>query len=268
MNIQVIVQSLSEGVDPEIISSLEDDHSQLSKLLNVSENYDEHNDFENFISDLDDYPPTPILSPGIMRKYKLTFPESDDNVIQDSYSRVILRRNESTLGFPLDSLEGEESTVFMRSMKQLFMVRKLLGEQLGYLGIHCPINIRVYFIYSVIDSHYNGGMFAFWNSDRPDDMFIQGISKSLIYTLHSLFAPKTTPFPSLNSLLQPSIEKLARELGAKRIIVAPIGKQGEILTRYYGYTQTRDIYFPSLEILGRENILHDPDLYPVYEKYL
>jgi hypothetical protein len=221
----------------------------VSNLLGLSEAYDEHTNLDLFWEDIEEYPPSPKLSDRIISLFHNAFPDINLDLVQESYTRAISRREEPVL-------------------KQLFMVRKLLGEQLRYFDMKFVQKIRVYFVHATIDRNYYGGMFAFWNSDRKETLFIQGITKSLIFTLHSLFAPKTTPFSNLNSLLQPSIEELARTLKSNRILVAPIGKQGDILTRYYGYTLTRDIYFPSNKILGRENILHNPGLYPVYEKIL
>jgi hypothetical protein len=44
-----------------------------------------------------------------------------------------------------------------------------------------------------------------------------------------------TKFPRLNDLLVPEIEQLAKHVGVSRIIVDPIGKQGQILERFFGF---------------------------------
>lgn len=80
---------------------------------------------------------------------------------------------------------------------------------------------------------------------------IQGITKFLVPSLIALFYPeKEARLPRLNSILAPAIETVARSVGAKQIYVAPIGNQGNILVKHYGYHKTTNIIYPCKLIMG------------------
>lgn len=86
-----------------------------------------------------------------------------------------------------------------------------------------------------------GGIVIFYNMDYRDDnevpyIYIQEITKyPVIYIMDILYPEYTSHIPKLNSVLDPIIEDIGRELQAEYIYVNPIGKQGDILEKYYGY---------------------------------
>lgn len=96
-----------------------------------------------------------------------------------------------------------------------------------------------------LNQHLHGGVFVFWNPRYPNHVVMQGISKFLIPSLLSLLYPdQESRLIRLNSMLQPAVETVAHNVGAKQIYVAPIGKQGEILKKYYGYHITSKMMYP------------------------
>lgn len=159
--------------------------------------------------------------------------------------------------------EFDESRIYdLESLEHLMTTRDLLEEQDIYLNsiktytdngetITRPrwYDCQVYYIVAYLNEVEYGSIFAFWNEDQPDIVFIQAITKFLIPTLISLSVPKSNKLlPKLNEMLDLSIKLLAKRLGAKRILVAPIGKQGAILEKYYGYRRTEEQYFPCVDI--------------------
>lgn len=65
---------------------------------------------------------------------------------------------------------------------------------------------------------------------------IQEITKYTVVTLVSLMFPEYNMYiPKVNDILSTPIDTVARGVDADYIYVAPIGKQGGILQRYYGY---------------------------------
>lgn len=98
-----------------------------------------------------------------------------------------------------------------------------------------------------LDGHYFGSV-AFFQGEYS--MF-QGITKSLVYAFIAYFYPELAPSTKLNSILIPFLEDYARSRGVHRLYVAPIGKQEQILKKYYGFHECAPIpRFPSPLILG------------------
>lgn len=81
------------------------------------------------------------------------------------------------------------------------------------------------------------GSIAVYHVPGTDYLYIIHIAK----TWAGIFAELiwTGQFPKLNSLLIPEIETIARNFNAKYIYVVPIGKQGRLLERYYGFQLVR-----------------------------
>lgn len=123
--------------------------------------------------------------------------------------------------------------------------RNIVFEQLEYTTAD-EKNCQVWVLYAIFENkYYYGSIFAFYNSKNPDVLLIQGISKGITPILFSiLFPEKSKNLPKLNSLFDEPLEKLARELGVKRIVVAPIGKQGDILEKHYGFRRVPTIEYP------------------------
>ena len=132
----------------------------------------------------------------------------------------------------------DEYGSFPEKMKEEF--NKRLDEKLSSIE-----GCETYFIEAHLNGHLYGGIFAFYHGDYPDRIMIQGIVKYVTPTLFELLFPKhQKELVKLNSILAAPIETLARRLGAKYIYVRPIGKQGSILERFYGYKRTNDEYYP------------------------
>ena len=93
---------------------------------------------------------------------------------------------------------------------------------------------KIWIIAAKINDIPFGAVFAFLNNS--EELMIQGISKFIIPSLLSLIEPKLAQkLPKLNNLLLPSVETLARMYNLKLIVVNPVGKQGAILQKYYGF---------------------------------
>jgi hypothetical protein len=106
---------------------------------------------------------------------------------------------------------------------------------------------NIWLIVSTVNSCPYGAVFAFQNIDRPTDILIQGVSKFLIPYLFTMIKPElASRLPKLNSLLMPVVETLAKNVGADRILVEPIGKQGQILLKHYGFSKTLKFTHPCL----------------------
>ena len=79
----------------------------------------------------------------------------------------------------------------------------------------------------------------------------QGITKSLAHSLISYFYPERATTVKLNSVLIPALEEYCREKGVSKLYVAPVGRQGSILSKWYGFVECPPITsFPCSVILG------------------
>lgn len=101
-----------------------------------------------------------------------------------------------------------------------------------------------------------GGIFIFYNENTPESIVIQAITKYSISTVTSVYLD----IPSkLNTILDPIINDIGKQLNAKYIYVNPIGKQGQILERYYGYHPTNVMPqpYPSLaQTMGSQQVYY------------
>ena len=244
MEVLVRTTLLSDGVNDEIIDVIERSFKVISEILNVGEMIDESTNLEDFLSDLEDYPVKDKIPLDLVEAYTSKM-LGKQIILDDRYD-------------PSDD----------NKISKLFMVRKLLGEQLDYL--EDELNCEAYFVYTLINDTYYGGMFAFYNKERPDVLFIQGITKIFSPSIISIYYPEYDKLlPRLNSLLEPSIETLAKMLNADKILVVPIGKQGKILKKHYGYRRwTKDIYYPCESIAGYLNVTKGGGRYKAYVKYV
>lgn len=94
---------------------------------------------------------------------------------------------------------------------------------------------EIWFIISKINDQPFGGVFVF-HQPNSKEIMIQGISKFIVPTVLSMIDPVLmSKLPRLNSLVMPSIETIAKMIGAQRVVVNPIGKQGDILIKHYGF---------------------------------
>ena len=123
-----------------------------------------------------------------------------------------------------------------------------------------------------------GGVVIFYNSDysvlfdktRPDSngkhyIYIQGITKyPIIYLIDTLYPEYTSHLPKLNTILDPIIQQIGRELGASYIYVNPVGRQGEFLEKYYNYRS----YQGQLPLKSCSDILDPADEVTSYYKLL
>jgi hypothetical protein len=70
-------------------------------------------------------------------------------------------------------------------------------------------------------------------------IMIQAITKYPVITLFEETYPESRNLiPKLNTILDPVIQDVGRNFGAKYIYVDPIGRQGELLRKYYGYSKS------------------------------
>lgn len=254
MDILTSIYQISE-VPENLLDKLLEDQRILNKLLNL-EYYtaSEIKHIEDFLSDIEEYPIEPIL------------PTEIDNAVSN-FTRDIIGETMSISQLYKEAIEREDTVV----IESLLASRNILSEQSLYLEyeLEKEPDCSIWFITSQLSGCDYGGIFAFWNKKKPDILFIQGIAKYLATAFTSIFLPEfSKKIPSLNTVLQPPIESLARQLGADKIIVAPVGKQGEILRKHFGYRRVDHVYYPCQEIVGRENVMINTDRYKVYMKQI
>lgn len=232
MEVSIITYHLNE-VPTKLVDLLEEEHSQLSSLLSLGPYIDEGNSYESFLEDIEDYPIKTILPPSLVNQVR-TFLEDKELVIAYNYD------------------DGA-------SIKNLFYLRKLIGEQLTYFETDFEDECQVYYILVKVDGSPYGGVFCFYNpSLNKDILLFQGIVKYSIHTLISLYLPEyANRYPKLNSLLEEPIATLAKNLGAKELLVYPIGNQAKILKNHYGYQQGNLKYLPTEHLLGKLAIKAD-----------
>lgn len=156
------------------------------------------------------------------------------------------------------------------TLVRLMEARQILCEQLSYIEFGC--DCESWLVTAEIGGRLYGGIFVFYNRDRPGSVFIQAICKYFAPSMIGLLDAETaSTFPNLNSLLQPAVIKLARSIGAHKIYVAPVGKQEKILERHYGFVieecEAQDVY-PSQDIIGYDNIPMFGRAWKIYSKSL
>jgi hypothetical protein len=116
------------------------------------------------------------------------------------------------------------------------VVKNLLGAQLKVIndGSGCDM--------WRIEAYHNGSSYGsimvFYNAGS-NYIMIQEITKHLIPMVVELTFPEyKRDMPGLNSILMEPIHLIARELNAEYIYVHPIGKQGIILEKHFGFQRT------------------------------
>lgn len=254
MNLETNIYELAD-IPEHIVDFIQTDHSILSNILNLPSYIDEANNIESFHENFDQYPPLSQLPNDIIeRTNAYTISISNETIDVDRlYNKAII-----------DATEIED----LKIIDKIFRVRPLLGEQIGYFEIDDP-QCKIFYIMASINHQYYGGIFVFWNEQRPDIIFIQGITKFLVPSLVSILAPEYDKIlPRLNTVLSAAIETCAKMLGADKIMTVPIGRQGSILEKHYGYKKTDTVYYPCDDIMGKNNVLFNLDHYEVYVKYL
>lgn len=224
MDIRTSIYSIDE-VPEEIKSFLDESLDQINILLNLTDYGSDSRDAEDIMLDFDEYPFEQTLTP----------------YLEDLLDRNIAKKYESLVA------SGED--IDFSSVAKLAQIRNLVAEQNEYLYVS-EEGCEKFMITAHVDENFYGLIYCFFNKEYPDTILIQGISKTLKYTLTDFFEPNTYNYPKLNSILMSSIECLAKLLGAKRIVVAPIGRQGDILTKHYGFTKTDMIQYPCKIIQG------------------
>lgn len=263
MDINISIHDIPIDVSSEIYESLERDFHILNKFLGI-ENVDfmfhfttnsEYNDYKDNLD-------TEYL-----------FNTLRDPII--NYFRIVL---------DMDISSNYKMEIDMDKVNILIQTRNLIMEQLGYMNggretsksdtfyevsdlnaekEHDPkfyIGCKWWYIKGELNNYNYGGIFLFWNENNPNHVLIQGIAKSLVPTIASIFYPIYNKYlPKLNSILELGIESLSRRLNAKDIYVIPIGKQGDILEKHYGYEKVNmyninwdefNMRYPCVEILG------------------
>ena len=119
----------------------------------------------------------------------------------------------------------------------LFDIQNIIREQLYYVE-HETVSCQKIFVMVSWRDMPIGGVVIFYNSDadKKHYIYIQGITKyPVIYLIDTLYPQYTSHLPKLNTILDPIIQHIGRELGVSYIYVNPVGRQGEFLEKYYGY---------------------------------
>lgn len=258
INVTAEIYLLSD-IPEDIIKNLTDDYENLSRQLNL-DNYLDTPCTEGFFENLHKYPVLDTLSPKIIHNLK----DFCDNVIVpnihllDIENRYIV--NDDNLSY-------------------LLKLRRLMSEQLEYINLEWQkpsqrlypdkSDCKIWIIISKLNNMLYGGTFVFWNFAFPNIVMMQGICKFLSASiLHLLYPEYDSKLPRLNSLVQPLVEKLTKDIGASIIYVAPIGNQGHILEKHYGYKKTDNIIYPSNVIRGSDVISSSPKSFSLYVKLL
>jgi hypothetical protein len=150
--------------------------------------------------------------------------------LADKHNKNILIQETSNL---LESLNPNIS--FNDKLNsQLQDIQDLIREQLYYVEHEAPCQ-KIFIMVFWRDMPI-GGVVVFYNSDHPHYIYIQGITKyPIIYLIDTFYPQYTSHLPKLNTILDPIIQQIARELGVSYIYVNPVGRQGEFLEKYYGY---------------------------------
>ena len=222
------VDDVPEGVRRYLKESI--DH--INDQLNLGDYLSEVRSVEAILEDYDDYP----------------FQQQLTEFLVDLLGDELNERYKELITDPDDDF-----------LEKLVRIRNIIAEQDIYLD-EKETNCDIYMITAHVDNDFYGLIYCFYNKKYPNYLMIQGISKTLKYMLSDLLYPKMySKLPKLNSILMPSIESLAKQIGATKIIVAPIGNQGNILNKHYGFNKVKEIKYPCMLILGSDS--YDIDYY-------
>jgi len=231
-----------------ITVELEKDFDLISEILGLEASTDAGVDLENYLFDVEENPEW--------------YPQKFTPLIEEMIHEFLESLNLIDYHFSLHFTEDIMSTIFR--------VRLLLIEQLDYLYTIDDFKkngCNVWVISAEANNRLYGSVLAFHKSGS--DILIQGISRATIPTLCEIFVPGSLQIlPRLNSLLLPTIESIGRSVGASKVVVAPIGNQGKILVKHYGFKLDRKIKYPCKGIRGESMVLDNPDRFLTYSKSL
>lgn len=252
MEVQTNIYQVNDIVPDlkDTINELSKDFTLLSDLLGV-EDYYESLDTENYILDLEDFPVSKSLSKEILSKIDKFTTGIFDKHIKVKYS--------------------DQEDILLKLAK----VHNLLSEQLQYSSNEhdgfttIENNCTVWLVVARINGFIYGATCVFYNPDLSPNILIQGISRSFIPSLLEILKPGILEtLPRLNSLLLPVVESIARSMKAPKIYVVPVGKQGDILEKHYGFILDKDIIFPCSMIRGSDMIKNNARNFKIYSKTL
>lgn len=226
----------------EILDELKIDFASLSELLDV-EDYYESIDTDNYIADLEDYKFLELLPEKVIKKIN----DFTKNIFNREFE-ISYKPNENTL-------------------RKLLKIHNLLSEQLMYSYPEIDNNCTVWLVVSKINGFIYGATCVFYNPEVSKNIFMQGISRTFIPSLLEILIPGVLKtLPRLNNLLQPVVESIGKSMKAQKIYVAPIGNQGDILVKHYGYVSDKNIKFPCDMIRGKDMISNNPGYFETYSK--
>jgi len=227
----------------DIIEKLEDDYNDICDMLRLGRCC-ESTDVENYINDLQKYP------------VKQTLNEKIDNKVKNFYNNV----------FHISHNINYRPTEAI--LETLVKGKNLLSEQLEYIEEE-EVNCIKWLIVCSVNTELYGAVCVFYNPQTGSNILMQGISRCFIPLLIDSIQPGSlTNLPRLNSLIQLAVETIGYNIGANQIVVAPIGKQGDILEKHYGYKRVPSIIYPCQSILGQEIITRNPESFKLYAKDL
>lgn len=132
-------------------------------------------------------------------------------------------------------------TKLMNTLKDM---KSLLYDQI----LHFESNESDCYMWHIDCIHNNyelGSIFVFYNPNNPIilnekvGLMIQDIVKySIPLLVQSLFPDYGVFIPKLNTILETPINMIASSINVNYIFVRPIGNQGDILKKFYGYLET------------------------------
>ena len=160
--------------------------------------------------------------------------------LTDRRNKNVLIRETSNV---LQSLNPNVDLSLLNTLPDLHDIQDLIREQLYYVenaGKEAQLCQKIFIMVFWHDMPI-GGVVIFYNPNYADSngdhyIYIQGITKyPVIYLIDTLYPEYTSHLPKLNTILDPIIQHIGRELGVSYIYVNPVGRQGEFLEKYYGY---------------------------------
>lgn len=208
---------------------LEDDTTDIERILNSGSWYPlEHVREESYYED------------GLIPSREL--PDRIVQNIRELTGEDILEKWQSVFVSSGGELTEEEYEL----TDYLINLRNVLSEASVYQHEEGCYTISAYF-----GSHFYGSICVFLSTNEESYALIQGITKSLSYSLISYLYPGKAPSVRLNEVLIPEVERFCKSRGIDTIYVAPIGKQERILLNYYGFERTDVVpAYPNSVILG------------------
>ena len=177
---------------------------------------------------------------------------SMNNTLPDDISASVLAYMKSISGdvnLSIDLINNTfKSVKFNRSDDNPYHIfssmKDLIYDQMGHFKSD-ETDCNIWHIEGKHNDYELGSICVFYNSTIPmilDGKFgamIQDIVKYPIPFLAQFLFPTYNPFiPKLNTVLETPINIVAGYIGVDYIFVRPIGNQGSILTKHYGYKET------------------------------